>query len=558
MADAQGTLKSSSNAQPSASATPRLLHIARLCSLQSAMHSDEDVFETDTQWISVKRRTNPLQMKLVSDSYHTTVRPRRTRSLSSNQAYKPSKVQVTVDDMSFVTTIPNSFRADVPGVEVQQSQSDDEASQAYSTPMDFDLAAAFERLESPSKRRKIWHIESTPEPAIDIVPSSPQLVRMPSWIPSTPIKQPTQPRHAEASRVVPTSLPYERYDNRLLGDPDTPVGQVKSKMPIGSSPSPVRSAAVPLEFNETSPFKTDAISQLHTPPQTVINSRRAPYQSLKHAGVLEDKEHQFVQAATEHIAQGVKRQPLRELEPSCIPTPQSRTRPMMAATGGGPHLSYTTRNRNMLDRLREASDDDVEWHDAVESQPRIPSSIEQEHEVEGLSSTPTQPLDCMPPPLQLKHVSTVEDSQYQDMFDLVPGDASDSSPLHQGTKTKHLVPTQAAAAAAAPAAPPPPPLTLSSPRSSDLQNSLLDTCLPPGIRMSQFSPYTQALDSTTQSLRPPPQWSAVASAATQDVYTTPVKRMSKRIRQLVSPRRATVGDHEREAHEGGGKRQKNF
>ena len=140
-------------------------------------------------------------------------------------------------------------------------------------------------------------------------------------------------------------------------------------------------------------------------------------------------------------------------------------------------------HKNLIRSERSSSDlseVEAEWHDAPE-----------------LTGIPAVPL--------LRRFSTVQDSQHQDTFDRYSPTKTQQSQL--------------------------PSLSI------DVNDSLLQTCLPPGYRTSQLTQYTPVLHAMTQTCRHPDSPSR------------------KRVQQISHSTKEVL---DRDAHGGGGKRQKNF
>lgn len=230
---------------------------------------------------------------------------------------------------------------------------------------------------------------------------------------------------------------------------------------------------------EPSPCQNDF--GLDTPPKTIEEKILYKRQSLL---IYED---QYQRTLTERASDrdGL---PLMPLHPTFIPTPQSRIRPRQ--TSGNPQRAAHEHTANLISRV--STPETTVWFEAAEE-------LNDSFQV-------TDAGDGRP---QLIRATTIQDSQGQDLYEpLSP------LPYHEAEKLS---------------SPP------SSPHTIDLQNSLLNTCLPPNLHSSQLSGMTQDLDSLSQTCRSPPN----------------IPRMTRK-------RKTTSIGQEQELFGRGGKRQKNF
>ncbi|CCG82653.1 protein of unknown function [Taphrina deformans PYCC 5710] len=296
-----------------------------------------------------------------------------------------------------------------------------------------------------------------------------------------------------ASPEIPSSLAYERYHYEAWLK-ETPVRKrVHHYTGTGLIASPPASSPYGAHDNDAHLNRVSPISsrwlrtpagfrdQLDTPPPT------HPGHNLN-----QDVVHSSQMAAdtVEHSSPGnrLMRVPLRELDPSCVF--RSHSRRVLHDNDNPTSNSFQSNSFS----IRE--DSPTEWFDAVETM--TPQRVRErswiyadEQLVDGKEQVTRLPKGV------LSRDNTVQDSQFDEALEPLPVNSeeplfSDTDPHAQKDEAMSSEQSQA--------------------HSWQLNNSLLNTLLPPGYRSSQYGPETQIHDYSSELCALPPSSTHASSS----------------------------------------------
>lgn len=439
----------------------------------------------DGSWTTARSLRRPLQTKLISGNFTNITLPKRTvGKIGASRSLKD--VQLT--SFGFVKTcdmLSNKRKrgAEVEVQEVKDSQldSDDELF-PHCTHAELELASAFDRLASPSKRCKASGIESEFDLSIATCENGMST--------NTSIVTPRKGSILSDLTEVPSSLPYERFDNRRWSEPDTPVKVARTPLKrikmISPPPSSSLATYQQSRFNEISPFKSSAIAtntpsgiqkQLHTPPDTTLTRSRSILEIPESSPIPIHSDEDTETAGNDEDDNNKenKRPPFVEIVHSLVPSSQTRARQYSQSPTlkkscplrPEPEVHKAPISVTSLSR----SETPTVWHDAVETLSQVADTPAKNRP----SSSQVAAAASALVPQGLRKFHTIEDSQHDEADDVFT--MARAIPYPQSSPTIH--------------------------KSSD-QSSLWNTLLPPGFRSSQFEPMTPGLDSISQTCPLPP------------------------------------------------------